>query len=95
MLQQSDIEGRLRLFRYGLVTIVVISFLISLLIFVVAHNALVSNLTEEYLEEVPDLLSIALGPVLLVTVVVAVLAVAAYFGYQYILKRSVSGGDEG
>jgi hypothetical protein len=31
MLQQSDVEGRLRLFRYGVIVIVVVTFVVTLI----------------------------------------------------------------
>ncbi len=91
MLKQSDVQGRLRLFRYGLVVMVVVAFLISLLVFVVARQALVNNLTPELAANVPGV-EVFLGTVILITVVVAIVAVVAYFIYHYSLTRTLPFG---
>ena len=91
MLKQSDIEGRLRLFRYGLVVMVVVAFLISLVMFLVIRQALVSNLTPELAAQVPGL-EVYLGILVLVVVIAAVLAVVAYFAYHYALTRKLPFG---
>jgi uncharacterized protein involved in cysteine biosynthesis len=91
MLKQSDIEGRLRLFRYGLVVLVVVAFLLTLLLFLVIRQALINNLTPDLAGRVPGL-EAYLGILVLVTVVVAVLAVVAYFIYHYILTKKLPFG---
>lgn len=77
MISQSDVAGRLRLLRYGLVVLVVITFLVSLLAPFVYTRDLGTSMTE------------FLGTAVLFTVVVGVLAVAVYFGYSMLLKRSM------
>ena len=86
MIKQSDIEGRLRLFRYGLIVIVVVAFIVSLLAPTFALRGLGA--------EAPPLTDF-LGNSILITVVVAVIAVVAYFAYRELLKRTVNpeGGD--
>jgi putative copper export protein len=83
MISQSDIAARLRLFRYGLVVIVVVTFMVSLLAPMAA------------LQNVPNAPPITahLGTALLLTVVVAVLMVIAYFAYQYVLNKTVASSD--
>lgn len=83
MINQSDIPARLRLLRYGLLVLVVITFLISLL----APTFL--------LRSVPDAppLTEFLGNALLFTVGAAVLAVVVYFVYKMILERTVGGAS--
>jgi hypothetical protein len=76
-----DVEGRLRLFRYGLIVVVVVAFLVSLLAPYVSLSFLNTvgityNITD------------GLGTALLFTVVVAVIAVIAYFAYRAVLTRS-------
>jgi len=83
MISSTDIQGRLRLLRYGLIVLVVVTFLVSLLAPYVA--------VRPYVEAAGGVSSITdfLGTALLYTVVVAVIAVAVYFGYQNILQRTV------
>lgn len=84
MISQSDIAGRLRLLRYGLVVLVVVTFLISLLAPFFALRGL------GYLEAAPSITDF-LGTALLITVVVAVLSVVVYFVYRAVLQRTVGG----
>ena len=78
-----DIEGRLRLFRYGLIVIVIVAFLVSLL---APYVALSFVTTAGISYGITD----GLGTALLFTVVVAVLAVVAYFGYRMLLTRTAN-----
>ena len=84
MLKQSDVQGRLRLFRYGLVVIVVVTFLISLLAPWAAFQGLPTDVRPaitEFLDEAA-----------IYTIVVAVVMVIAYFAYAQFLKAT-SGGS--
>jgi len=83
MIQMSDVEGRLRLFRYGLIVVTVVAFLVSLL----APWASFRNLGIEGLETPP--ITQFLGTAVIITVVVAVISVILYFVYAEILKRTV------
>ena len=83
MIEQSDIQGRLRLFRYGLIVIVVVTFLVSLL-------APFSRTNIDGVATPP--ITDFLGTALLFTVVVAVLAVIVYFVYARVLQNTV--GDD-
>jgi hypothetical protein len=82
MLSQSDIQGRLRLFRYGLVVVVIVTFLISLLApavslsFVASAGVAAPPITD------------FLGTAILFTVIVAILAVVIYCVYHYVLTKS-------
>ncbi|MBZ0301766.1 MAG: hypothetical protein K8J31_18610 [Anaerolineae bacterium] len=76
MINQSDIEGRLRLFRYGLVVLVVVTFLVSLLAPYTATRELGTAITD------------FLGSAVLYSIIVAALSVAIYFGYSTLLKRT-------
>ncbi|MDQ7024542.1 MAG: hypothetical protein Q9P44_03195 [Anaerolineae bacterium] len=89
MISQSDVGARLRLFRYGLVVITVLTFVLSIIL---PWGIL---RTVEGLED-SDLPSIAsyLPFALLATVVVAVAMVIIYFVYAEVLKRTV-GKDTG
>lgn len=82
-IKQSDIQARLRLFRYGLVVITVITFVVSLL----APWAMFRNL------EIPDNVRPGMMDFLpnaaIYTVIVAVVMVAVYFAYAEFLKRTV------
>ncbi len=83
MISQSDVQARLRLFRYGLVVIVVVTFLVSLLAPFFALRG-----TGDAAPPITDFL----GTALIFTIVVAVIAVIIYFVYQYLLNRTMSGG---
>lgn len=85
MLKSTDIEGRLRLFRYGLIVVVIVTFLISLLAPSIALSGLARN------GITPPPITDFLGTAVLFTIVVAVIAVAAYFVYRMLLTRSNSG----
>ena len=83
MIQQSDIQGRLNLFRYGLVVMVVVTFLVALLVpFARTRNLPGASIT--------DWLDIAL----IATVIVAILGVIIYFAYAKILQRTVAPTDD-
>jgi hypothetical protein len=77
------VQERLRLFRYGLIVVVVVTFLVSLLTpFVALSGVAFGGVT-------PPPITDGLGTAVLFTVVVAVLCVIAYFAYRAILMRSV------
>jgi multisubunit Na+/H+ antiporter MnhB subunit len=81
-----NVEERLRLFRYGLIVIVIITFLLSLLTPYISLNFLSTVGVNVGLFDF-------LGTAVLFTAVVAVLAVVAYFAYREVLKRTVGGGS--
>lgn len=82
MINQSDFQARLRLFRYGLIVVVIVTFLISLLAPAVSLNVLTSaGLPAPAITDF-------LGTALLFTVVVAVISIAAYAGYHYLLTKT-------
>jgi hypothetical protein len=93
MLSQSDIQGRLRLFRYGLVVVVIVAFVISLTAPAVALNSIASAGVPT--PPVTDFL----GTAIMFTIIVAILAAVIYCGYYYILTKSWpwarSGNSEG
>jgi hypothetical protein len=76
MLKSSDVAGRLRLFRYGLIVVVVVTFLVSLTAPYAALSGAGVSITE-FLDEA-----------VIYTVVVAIIAVILYFVYASILRRS-------
>ena len=78
-----DVEGRLRLFRYGLIVVVIVAFLVSLLAPYVSLSFL-NTVGISY--GIMD----GLGTALLFTVVVAIVAVIAYFAYRAVLMRTPS-----
>ena len=84
MIGQSDIQGRLRLLRYGLIVVVVVTFLVSLLAPFVA--------VRPYAEAAGSAISITdfFGTALLYTVIVGVIAVVVYFVYQNVLQRTTA-----
>ena len=90
MIQNSDVEGRLRLFRYGLIVIVVVTFLVSLLApYVIASPwAAQFNTLLNETDQIDVSIGTFLSQALLITLVVAVLMAVAYFVYRsYLLKN--------
>jgi hypothetical protein len=83
MISSTDLHGRLRLLRYGLIVLVVVTFLVSLLAPYVA--------VRPYVEAAGGASSVTdfLGTAVLYSVIVAVLAVVVYFVYQNILQRTI------
>lgn len=91
MITQTDIQGRLRLMRYGLIVLVIVAFLISWLVPYAQVAPAIQSLNEANPglgATVPGLFD-NLGQALLITVIVAVLAVIIYLVYQNILQRTV------
>jgi hypothetical protein len=85
MIAQSDIQGRLRLLRYGLIVLVVVTFFVALL----APYAAV----RPYADAAGSAISIGdfLGTALIYTIGVAVFAVVVYLVYMNILQRTMKG----
>lgn len=83
MIEQSDVQGRLNLFRYGIVVVTVTAFVVSL----VAPMILTANL--------PGSIGIGemLMPSLIITVITAVIGAVAYFAYAQFLKSTVGSAD--
>ena len=82
MISQSDIQGRLRLFRYGLVVVVIVTFLVSLLAPYAALNGLRG--AGVAVPSIGDFI----GNAILYSIVVAIIAVIAYAVYHYVLTRT-------
>ncbi len=78
MIQSGDIAGSLRLFSYGLIVLIVVTFLVSL--FAPYAYGRAAGLPLTYFA----------GTAVAFTVVVAVLAVILYFAYRYWLERSAT-----
>ncbi len=83
MIAQSDIQGRLRLLRYGLIVLVVVTFLVAL----IAPYAAVRNVVSAAGGSVA--IGDFMGTALLYTLGVAILSVAIYWVYQNVLKRTM------
>jgi hypothetical protein len=81
VISQSDIEGRLRLLRYGFIVVVVVTFLVSLLAPYVYTRAMGTSITD------------FLGNAVIFTIVVGVIAAAVYLGYANMLKRNAGSGS--
>jgi len=84
MIKQSDIEGRLNLFRYGVIVVTITAFVVS----IAAPMALTSDFGEAGLG-IGELMM----PSIIITAITAVIGVVAYFAYAQLLKRFVGGGD--
>lgn len=91
MIQSSDIEGRLRLFRYGLIVVVVVTFLVSLLAPYVITSAYANELNKVATAVNADAISITigtfLGQAIITTIIVAVIMVVVYMVYRQALMR--------
>jgi len=85
MIKQSDIQGRLNLFRYGVIVVTVIAFVVSLAAPMVLTSGLVDS--ERGIDA-----SLSFGdllmPAIIITVITAVIGVAAYVAYSQLLRRS-------
>jgi hypothetical protein len=77
MLKQTDFQGRLRLFRYGIIAIVVITFFVVLFF---PYNQI---RTATNAGSITDFL----GQAILATVIAAVIGGLAYVGYYYMLLK--------
>lgn len=80
MIQQSDIEGRLNLLRYGLVVLVVVAFLVALL----APFAALRNI-----EGVSISITDFLDEAIIAAIIVAILSAIVYYAYGRFLDRTV------
>jgi hypothetical protein len=85
MIQQSDIQGRLNLLRYGLVVLVVVTFFVALLV----PFASFRNIEGVVLPPITEFVDEAL----IATIVVAILSVLVYIGYTKFLQRTVVQSD--
>jgi hypothetical protein len=94
MIKSTDIEGRLRLFRYGLIVIVVVTFLISLFAPYVVTSAYATELNKVAVAQGSTPISITIATfltqALITTAVVAVLMVVVYFVYRMVLTRGTT-----
>ena len=84
MIAQSDIQGRLRLLRYGLIVVVVVTLLVALLAPYVAVRPYAVAAGQSV--QITDFL----GTALIYTIVVGILAAVVYFAYQNILQRTMT-----
>ncbi len=86
MISQSDIQGRLRLLRYGLIVVVIVAFFVALL---VPYAAIVTfwsaNPGVEEIVSPPGLLD-GIGTAIIATIVTAVVCAAIYIGYSRFLN---------
>ncbi|MEP7292554.1 MAG: hypothetical protein ABI835_12270 [Chloroflexota bacterium] len=90
MISQSDIQGRLRLLRYGLIVLVVVTFLVAWLGVYAQVKPVFDDLIARGVTGLtPPGLFDNLGTALIYTVVVAVIAVIIYMVYQNFLRRTV------
>jgi ABC-type Fe3+ transport system permease subunit len=91
MISQSDTEGRLRLLRYGLIVVVVVSFFVALLVpFAVASpwaNEFNQLARAAGIDERPVAITDFLGTAVITAVVTAVVAVVIYIVYGMMLRR--------
>ena len=82
MIEQSDIQGRLNLLRYGLVVVVVVAFLVALLV----PFASLRNIQGVAPPPITDFIDEAI----IASIIVGILAVIVYFAYSWFLQRSVT-----
>lgn len=77
MIKQTDLKARLRLLRYGLLVVVVVTFIVSLSYPIVALQD-------------KGVLGDFLVQSLIFTAVVAILCIVIYFAYDYVLHRTMA-----
>lgn len=83
MIKQSDLQGRLNLFRYGILVVTITAFVVSL----VSPIVLTANLT-------PSLgFGDVLMPSIIITVITGVIGVVAYLAYAQFLKSTLGSDD--
>ncbi len=81
---QDDVQGRLRLFRYGIIAITVITFLVTLVAPYAWASSFMSTV-EDFTVNIADFIV----PALIAGVIAAVLGVVSYFVYMTVLKRTM------
>lgn len=85
MLSQSDLEGRLRLFRYGVIVVVVVAFVVTL----IAPYSFVSSYLQPAIASglarpsITDFLSQSI----IAAIIAAVIGIVAYIAYAYALTK--------
>lgn len=85
MVSQSDIQGRLRLLRYGLIVVVVVAFIVALLVpYSAVATFLRYNPGVDTLVSQPTLLD-GLGTAVIATIVTAVISAVIYVVYGWYL----------
>jgi hypothetical protein len=81
MIDRGDVPARLRLFRYGLLVIVIVTFVISLLAPTFALRGLAnSGIT-------PPPITDFLGSAVINTIIVGIIMLIAYAVYHYVLTK--------
>lgn len=88
---QSDVQGRLRLLRYGLIAVVILVFFVTWLFPYATFGTFLDTSGIEAVYN-PDLMQF-LTPALIATVIALVLALIVYFVYREILKRTMGEGE--
>lgn len=101
-MQPLGVTERLRLLRYGLIVVVVVTLMLSVLIPMVSVSAVYGPLSAEIIAynqanpgsalpvpATPDMMA-WLPLSLIITAVVAVVCVGLYFGYKSVLERAVA-----
>ena len=82
MIKQTDVQARLKLLRYGLLVVVIVTF-------IVAISYPIISLQDR------SQLGNFLVRSLLYTAVVAVICAVLYFAYRWLLQRTMGQGGEG
>jgi hypothetical protein len=97
MLSQSDVQGRLRLFRYGVIVVVITTFFVTLVGLFAFVSSYLRPATEAGLGGVA--ITDFLGQALTATVAAAIIGIIAYVAYHYFLTKKLpfvgGGGDSG
>ena len=83
MIDQSDIQARLRLFRYGVLVIIVLTFFVTLLAPFAWVNSYFAP-TDNVNPQIGDFL----GQAVIATIIAAVISIVAYVAYHYLLTKT-------
>ena len=91
MISQSDVQGRLRLLRYGLIVVVVVAFFVGLLAPYAVAAPWAAQFNELAAANGVDPVTVGIfdyiGTALIATIVTAVLAVVIYLVYSNVISR--------
>lgn len=91
MISRTDIQGRLRLLRYGLIVVVIVAFFVALLVPYAAVATFLNNNpgVGDITGAAPSITD-GLVTAVIATIVTAIVAVVIYIVYGNIIKRNAS-----
>ncbi len=96
MINQSDVQGRLRLFRYGVIAVVIFTFAVTLFALYSFTSTYLRPVSEAGIN-VPIDIGTFLGQAITATIIALVIGIIAYVAYYYFLTKKWpwAGGGSG